>query len=101
MALEVVDNAERERFEMRDGRKVIGWAAYQETAELIVFTHTEVDREWEGRGIGGQLVQATLDHVRRQRMPVLPMCSFVSAWMDRHPDYDDLRYRPPASRVTD
>ena len=45
MALEVVDNAERERFEMRDGRKVVGWAAYQETAELIVFTHTEVDQE--------------------------------------------------------
>ncbi|WP_232547268.1 GNAT family N-acetyltransferase [Propioniciclava soli] len=101
MELEVVDNEERERFEMRSGRKVIGWAAYQETAELIVFTHTHVDPEWEGQGIGGRLVQATLDHVRSQGMPVLSTCSFVTAWLDQHPDYADLRYRAPQSQVTD
>lgn len=94
MAIEVIDNPERERFEVREGRRVIGWAAYQETAQLIVFTHTEVDPAHEGQGIGSQLVRATLDHVRAQGMQVLPMCPFVSAWMNRHPDYDDLRYRP-------
>ncbi|WP_300083023.1 GNAT family N-acetyltransferase [Propioniciclava sp.] len=94
MAIEVIDNPERERFEVREGRRVIGWAAYQETARLIVFTHTEVDPAYEGQGIGSQLVRATLDHVRAQGMQVLPTCPFVSAWMGRHPEYDDLRYRP-------
>jgi uncharacterized protein len=32
---------------------------------------------------------------------VLPICPFVQAWMARHPEYVDLDYRSPASRVTD
>jgi predicted GNAT family acetyltransferase len=32
---------------------------------------------------------------------VLPLCPFVKAWIERHPDYADLVYGAPASRVTD
>ena len=90
--LKVIDNAERRRFEVRDGRRVLGWSSYDETAELIVFNHTEVNPRWEGRGIGSLLVRTTLDHVRAQRMQVLPLCAFVRAWIDRHPEYADLLY---------
>ncbi|MFP5416590.1 MAG: GNAT family N-acetyltransferase [Actinomycetes bacterium] len=92
--LQVVDNPERRRFEVRRGRKVLGWSAYDETAELIVFNHTEVDPRWEGRGIGSVLVRTTLDHVRAQGMRVLPLCPFVGAWIARHPEYADLVYHP-------
>ena len=93
--LELVDNPERRRFEIRRGRKVLGWSAYEQTAELVVFTHTEVGRRWEGQGIGSALVRATLDHVRAQGMQVLALCPFVDAWIERHPDYGDLVYHPP------
>lgn len=96
MAIRITDNPERQRFEVRDGRRVIGWSNYHETAEFIAFTHTEVDPAHEGQGIGGALVKATLDHARAQGRRVLPLCPFVSAWMTRHPDYDTLRYRPDA-----
>jgi hypothetical protein len=43
----------------------------------------------------------TLDHVRTLGVAVLPICPFVQAWMARHPEYVDLDYRSPASRVTD
>lgn len=92
--LRVVDNPERRRFEVRDGRKVLGWSSYDETAELIVFNHTEVNPRWEGRGIGSVLVRTTLDHVRDQGLRVLPLCPFVRAWIDRHPEYGDLVYTP-------
>lgn len=95
--VDVVDNAERRRFEARRGRKVLGWSSYEETSEIIVFTHTEVNPRWEGRGLGSMLVRTTLDHVREQGMKVLPLCPFVSDWMNRHPDYADLRYHPRAN----
>ncbi len=91
----VVDNPERRRFEVRRGRRVLGWAAYEQTAELLVFTHTEVQPRWEHHGIGSLLVRTTLDHARRIGVQVLPMCPFVRGWIERHPDYADLVYNPP------
>lgn len=91
----IVDNPERKRFEARRGRTVLGWSAYQQTAELIVFTHTQVHPRWEGQGVGSTLVRATLDHVRSQGMRVLPQCPFVDDWIKRHPEYADLLHRRP------
>ena len=98
---EVVDAPERSRYEIvRDGT-VVGHAAYQLTDQLVVFTHTEVDPAMEGLGIGGRLVRGALDDVRTRDLKVLPICPFVQAWMSRHPEYADLDYRRPESRVSD
>jgi predicted GNAT family acetyltransferase len=98
---EVVDVPEQNRYEIRRDGALIGFAAYQKAGRLIVFTHTEVDSGVEGQGVGGQLVRAALDDVRRQGLPVLPVCPFVHGWMARHPEYIDLDYRAPKSHVTD
>jgi hypothetical protein len=99
--LRVIDAPDRHRYEIvRDGT-VVGYAAYQKTDQLIVFTHTEVDPSLEGQGVGGLLVRGALDHVRTLGSAVLPICPFVQAWMARHRDYTDLDYRQPPSHVTD
>ncbi len=101
MSVEVVDAPERQRYEaLRDG-SVLGFAAYQKTDELVVFTHTEVDPDLEGQGVGGTLVRAALDHVRELGLRVLPICPFVQSWMARHPEYADLDYRSPGSNARD
>jgi predicted GNAT family acetyltransferase len=101
MTTTVVDVPERQRYEVVRGEAVLGFAAYQKTDQLIVFTHTEVDRSLEGQGIGGQLVRGALDHVRSLGLPVLPICPFVHGWMARHPEYADLDYRRPPTSVID
>jgi predicted GNAT family acetyltransferase len=99
--LRVVDVPERGRYEaIRDG-EVIAFAAYQKTATLVVFTHTEVDPGHEGQGVGGALVNGALEHVRTLGLRVLPLCPFVRTWMVRHPEFGDLEYRQPASKVSD
>jgi len=96
MTTTVQDNPDQQRYEaVRDG-KVLGFAAYQRTDELVVFTHTEVDPEAEGQGVGGDLVRGALDHVRELGLRALPICPFVQAWIVRHPDYHDLDYRRAA-----
>jgi predicted GNAT family acetyltransferase len=101
MTTQVVDVPDRHRYEIVCDGTTLRYAAYQDTEQLVVFTHTEVDRSMEGQGIGGQLVRGALDHVRTLGLPVLPICPFVQGWIARHPDYADLDYRRPASTVTD
>jgi predicted GNAT family acetyltransferase len=45
----------------------------------------------EGRGIGSALARGVLDTARALGLKVVPICPFVKAFMDRHPEYDDLR----------
>ncbi|RFU21853.1 GNAT family N-acetyltransferase [Geodermatophilus marinus] len=90
MELTVTDVPEAGRYEVRDGDRVLGLAAYQRRDDRVVFTHTEVDPEQEGSGVGSTLVRGALDQVRAAGLRAVPRCPFVRAWIERHPDYADL-----------
>ncbi len=90
MELTVTDVPEADRYEARDGDRVLGLAAYRRQGDRVVFTHTEVDPDAEGSGVGSTLVRGALDDVRAHGLRAVPRCSFVRTWIDRHPDYADL-----------
>jgi predicted GNAT family acetyltransferase len=52
--------------------------------------HTEVPAALRGRGVGSRLVAGALADVRRQGLKVIARCSFVKAFMGRHPKLSDL-----------
>jgi predicted GNAT family acetyltransferase len=89
------------RWEARvgEGTQVAGFAQYIRTPELIAFVHTEVGPAHEGQGVGSALVRASLDDARAQGWKVLPVCPFYAGWIDRHPEYHDLRYTSRSSVV--
>ena len=89
--VEVVDETGKHRYEARgaDGT-VLGFSAYLLRGETVVFTHTEVDPETEGHGVGSRLVQGALDDVRRQGRRVVAQCPFVEEYIDKHAEYADL-----------
>lgn len=83
------DNRAEQEFTLAvDGR--IAVAAYQREGDLIVFTHTVVPPEIEGRGVGSTLIRGALDSARDQGLRVVAQCPFVKAYIDRHPAYRDL-----------
>lgn len=87
----VTDNPDLKRFEARLDGELAGFAEYQRTDELVVFTHTEVDPAFEGRGVGGALARFGLDSVRAEGThKVMPLCPFIKAWIGKHPDYIPL-----------
>jgi predicted GNAT family acetyltransferase len=90
METTVRDNPEESRYEIRDGDRVLGLAAYERRGETMVFTHTEVDPDAGEEGLGSTLVRAALDDVRSRGGSVVPQCPFVRGWIERHPDYADL-----------
>ena len=89
----VRDNPEESRYEIRDGDRVLGLAAYERRGDTIVFTHTEIDPDVGESGLGSTLVQGALDDVRAAGLSVVPLCPFVRGWIERHPDYGDLVVR--------
>jgi uncharacterized protein len=89
--VQVADNPGESRFEARVDGELAGFAAYQAADDLIMFTHTEVDDAYEGRGVGSALARGALDAVRADgTRKVLPRCPFIRAWIEKHPDYQDL-----------
>ena len=90
METTVRDVPEESRYEIRDGDRVLGLAAYQRRGDTTVFTHTEVDPDAGQDGVGSRLVRAALDDVRSKGGSVVPQCSFVRGWIERHQDYADL-----------
>ena len=86
----VTDAPENSRYEIRDGDRLLGQAVYQRRGDQVVFTHTEVDLDQERSGLGSTLVRSALDDVRSKGGTVVPMCSFVRGWIERHPEYADL-----------
>ncbi len=91
MDVQVSQNEDEQRFEARVDGELAGSAYYETADDLIVFTHTEVDDAYEGKGVGSALAKGALDAVRADgRRKVVPRCPFIKGWIDRHPDYRDL-----------
>jgi predicted GNAT family acetyltransferase len=86
----VIDVPENSRYEIRDGDRLLGVAAYERRGNQIVFAHTEVESDEEHSGLGSTLVRSALDDVRSKGETVVPLCSFVRGWIERHPEYRDL-----------
>ena len=56
----------------------------------MFITHTEVAPELEGQGIAAELVRTALAHARERGLKVRPLCSYVQAYVRRHPEVQDL-----------
>lgn len=90
MDAQVTNNAEGQQLEAALDGEVVGVAAYTVADGVITFTHTAVDLEAEGKGIGSALARAGLDDARERGLTVVPQCSFIAGWIERHPEYADL-----------
>lgn len=86
----IVDNSAGGRFEILVGDQVAGYAEYRRTQHALAFTHTVVEPEFEGQGIGSALARGVLDAARERDTAVLPFCPFIRGYIQRHPAYLDL-----------
>lgn len=85
----VVHNTALRRFEQTVNGHLC-MADYLLSDGVMCMTHTEVHPSLQGQGIAAALVQAALAHARTHQLKIQPDCSYVRAYMQRHPQTQDL-----------
>lgn len=81
----------RSRYEARMDGKVVGEVRYRMENGDLVFTHTEVDKAFEGQGLASRLAAHALDDVRRRGLKAVLECEFIAGYIARHEkEYGDL-----------
>ena len=93
---DIVHNLDAHRFEATVQGELCR-ADYRRVGDTLHMMHTEVPPPLEGRGIAGALVQAALDYAADNGLKVMPLCSYVRAYIRRHPELHALL--SPGARI--
>jgi len=94
--VKVKNNEAEQQFEVEiDGS--VALVKYERTGDRVTFIHTEVPKALEGRGLGSQLAHAALEDARAEQLTVVPVCPFISSYIQKHPEY--LPLVDPADRA--
>lgn len=80
----------RQRYEIAVAGELAGFVDYRGQGASVALVHTEVLPQFEGRGLAGRLAQFVLDDLRRQGAKVVPTCSYIATYIERHPQLQDL-----------
>jgi predicted GNAT family acetyltransferase len=82
----IVNNRTAQRFEARtpEGVAVLQYQYGNDGA--LVLVHTEVPPAFRRRGIATRLVGAALDFAIDHHLVVIPVCPFVRAYLQQHPE---------------
>jgi uncharacterized protein len=85
----VRDNPELDRFELDvDGETACAY--YRLDNDVITFTSTETPPALRGQGIASELVRGALQFARARGLNVSATCSFVTDYLNRHPEFADI-----------
>ena len=85
MSADIVHVPEQSRFELA-GSTEPAVLVYEKGDGQVALLHTVVPVELEGQGVGSRLAEAAVGWARAEQLEVVPVCSFVRAWLKRHPE---------------
>jgi uncharacterized protein len=87
--LEVIHNPAESRFEVWVNGQ-LAKLDYSKDGNTIVMMHVGVPYEFRGHGVAGKITQAGLEYAKSNSLRVIPMCSYVAAYIRRTPQYVGL-----------
>jgi len=82
----VTDVPEQHRYEISVDGVRAGLADYRDSGEARDFHHTEIDKSFGGQGLGTKLIAAALADTKAAGKRIVPTCSFVKGYVDKHPE---------------
>jgi predicted GNAT family acetyltransferase len=96
--IKITNQPEQHRYEAHIDGQLAGYCEYNLLSEAVMFTHTEVLPEHEGKGVGSAIARHVLDEARAQGKQVIPVCQFIAGWIRKHREYAEL-VRPDVQRA--
>ncbi|KGO88461.1 GNAT family acetyltransferase [Flavobacterium rivuli WB 3.3-2 = DSM 21788] len=75
----------------RENEKRAGMMSYSIAgAELIIIDHTEVEPDFNGKGVGKQLLYAIVEMAREKNIKIIPLCPFAASVFKKADDIKDV-----------
>ena len=93
MEYSVTHNVDANRFEVLLDNGQFAYLEYEETNFGLNFTHTYVPSAFEGKGIAAAIVQFGLEYTRKNNLLLVPSCSYVATYIERHPEFKSLVFK--------
>ena len=87
---ETTVTSEVDRFVIAVEGEDIGFAEFSDGDGRRTFPHTEVDPKFQGRGLATILVAEALKATREAGLRVVPACSMVADYIEKHPEFADI-----------
>lgn len=80
----VTRNTENSRYEIHVGDVLAGFAEYKERSGEILFTHTEVDPAFQGKGLAPVLASGALADAVASGATIVPYCPYIARYLKRN-----------------
>ena len=87
MTTMVADNPASSRFEITVDGELAGFVDYRKDGDEYAIPHTRIYTQYEGRGLGSELVSEALNEIAARGGTVLPYCPFVPKVIRDHPEF--------------
>ncbi|MDU7164465.1 MAG: GNAT family N-acetyltransferase [Anaerococcus vaginalis] len=86
-------NEKEKQVQVFDGNKKIGLINLVNKGDLIEANHTEVDKEYSGKGIAGILVDKLVEYARLENKKIIPTCSYIRNKFEKDEKYKDVYFK--------
>jgi predicted GNAT family acetyltransferase len=90
MTTTVADNPASSRFEITVDGDLAGFLDYRKDGDEYAIPHTRIYTQYEGHGLGTELVSSALAEIATRGGTVLPYCPFIPKVIRDHPEFIEL-----------
>ncbi|CAD0008279.1 GNAT family N-acetyltransferase [Flavobacterium salmonis] len=94
MEIQQINDTRKGYFEAIEDGKQAGKMTYTWAGDAkLIIDHTEVNEEFNGKGVGKKLVMATVEYARTNNLKIIPLCPFAKSVFDKTEDIHDVLFR--------
>ncbi|MDR6972598.1 GNAT family N-acetyltransferase [Leifsonia shinshuensis] len=94
MTTEFSDQTDESRYAMHVDGELAAVLDYRILGDAISLTRAYTAPNQRGKGYAGQLVEWAVDDIEKNgTLHIVPMCSYVGDWFDKHPERAALLQR--------
>lgn len=91
MQIELKENDSKGLAIALENQKRIGTITYSIAGrELIIIDHTEVEPEYNGKGIGKKILFKIVEMAREKNIKIIPLCPFAASMFRKVEDIKDV-----------
>ncbi|RXM42536.1 GNAT family N-acetyltransferase [Flavobacterium sp. YO64] len=93
MEIQQTNDTRRGYFEAVEDGKEAGKMTYTWAGDTkFIIDHTEVNPDFNGKGVGKKLVMAAVEYARTNNLKIIPLCPFAKSVFDKVEEIRDVLF---------